>query len=104
MFQDREVKFNDYIIPDGKPVAYLHGLISAYNQQYGGKVVQHKKTKGYYRITHFGILNANGRSELQVHYLSFYKEKGIDITVVPHSRPCFEFFDGRFDFTVEGLD
>ena len=89
-----------YIIPEKMSDAELNKKLEDFNFKYGGDIVEHLKTGGLYFIDRFVVLNQNGVSEYAVSYRSYFPEQHPLLGNIRYTRPCHEFFDGRFIITT----
>ncbi|WP_214783282.1 hypothetical protein [Exiguobacterium sp. s183] len=90
---------NPYLITEKKSNEDLSLLLDDYNEKHAGKLVRHVASGGIYRISHFSILSRDGNSEIQANFHPFDELTQVELVNVRHSRPCVEFFDGRFSFS-----
>ncbi|MCL1700792.1 hypothetical protein [Lysinibacillus sp. Bpr_S20] len=89
---------NEWTISKRVSVEQIKGKLNALNDEHAGNLVRHKATTNLYRITHFSVLNENGRAEYAVNYHPFDENTLCDHEKVKFTRPASEFFDGRFEF------
>lgn len=74
----------------------LQVKLTKLNDEFGGHLVRHIKSRGAYRIDFFSVLNANNKAEIAVNYHPYDENTQKDYQKVNHTRPVSEFFDGRF--------
>lgn len=97
------MKTNPYIITDKMSNTELAKLLNAHNHNLAGLTVRHVNSGAFYRITHCSFQNHQGITELAVNYHPFDETSNQNIEDVCHTRPFFEFFDGRFTFPNKKL-
>ena len=76
----------------------LNAKLDEYNDMFAGRLVVLKKNGDHYRISHFSVLNHNGKAEYAVNYHPFNNGTKHDHVKIRHTRPAREFFDGRFSY------
>jgi len=64
---------------------------------YAGRFVVLNKNGDQSRISHFSILNHNGKAEYAVNYHPYSPARERDFKI-KHTRRAREFFDGRFSY------
>jgi len=87
---------DDFLIKERLTDQQLIELLRKWNQNHGGKIAVHVESKGFYKVDHFCVLNQNGKAELAVTYHPIENGSQYDFATIKHTRPCSEFFDGRF--------
>lgn len=89
-------KNNDYAITERLTNEELINLLRQWNSKHVGKIAVHVESKGFYKVDHFCVMNHNGTAELAVTYHPITNGSQYDFASIKHTRPCSEFFDGRF--------
>lgn len=87
---------NEYTIAERLTDQQLIELLQKWNNAHAGKTAVHIESKGFYKVDHFCVLNRNGMAELAVTYHPIDNGTKYNFTSIKHTRPCSEFFDGRF--------
>ena len=89
---------NEWIIEERLSHDKLQAKLNVFNDEYAGRLAKHIKSQGCYRISHFSVLNKDGKAEYAVNYHPFDESLRRDYEKIKHTRPANEFFDGRFVF------
>jgi len=74
----------------------VYAVIRRYNEEHCGKVAVHVESKTFHKVEFFGVLISNDIAELSVTTHPLTNGSNIEISTLKHTRPCSEFFDGRF--------
>lgn len=87
---------NEWEITKRLSLKGLQRKLTDLNDEFGGRLVRHIKSRDAYRIDYFSVLNSNSKAEIAVNYHPYDENTQKDYNKVNHTRSASEFFDGRF--------